>query len=173
MNRRSTDKNGVVNFPVDDPSWHNSREGGMFVKLVVCDDREFDEQYGICCGVHVYDFLSETLIGDDVRPRPETIRIDDNDPDFLSKSDHFDRLQAEWEEYHFPHMNDAKKPKYYSRTYLCSMILGSTGWSGFRDDGKQWICFYDDLTEEGKLLYNQVIQLYPGCTLHLLTFLDT
>ena len=71
MNRRSTEKNGWVNFPVNDPSWQNTREGGMFVKLVVCDDREFDDKFGVCCGVNVFDRVTEQLIADDRRPRPE------------------------------------------------------------------------------------------------------
>lgn len=53
---------------------------------------------------------------------------------------------------------------------LCVMTLGSTGWS----DG-EWICRYEDLTQEGKALYDLVRKLYdkPGCQLILQTYLDT
>jgi hypothetical protein len=173
MNRRSKDRNGWVNFPVDDPKWSSTNEGGMFVKLVVCDDREFDEQFGICCGVHVHDLLSEQLINDDQRPYPTYPTTDPNVPDFLTKMEEAIDNDKRWEEYHYPHANHFKKPDYHSRAYLCSMVLGSTGWSGHNDNIGLWHCTYADLTEDGKSLYNTIQQLYPGCKLHLLTFLDT
>lgn len=48
MQRRSNATSGWVRFPVDDPAWKSSGEGGMLVKLVVCDNREFGEQFGVC-----------------------------------------------------------------------------------------------------------------------------
>ena len=169
MNRRSNDCNGWVNFPVNDPAWPSSREGGMFVKLVVCDNREFDDKFGICAGVNVYDQLCESLVGDDQRPQP----VLDNFEDF----DNFAKQRNEWEEYHYPHINHheiTSTAQYTSRGYLCAIVLGSSGWSGYSSEKQQlWHCTYEDLTEQGKALYDQIKQLYPGCDLHLLTFLDT
>lgn len=173
MNRRSKDRNGWVNFPVDDSKWSSTNEGGMFVKLVVCDDREFDEQFGICCGVHVHDLLSEQLINDDQRPYRARPVIDLDESVTIQQMNEAVQYDKLWEEYHYPHANHFKKPEYHSRAYLCSMVLGSTGWSGHNDDIGLWHCTYDDLTEDGKSLYNTIQQLYPGCKLHLLTFLDT
>jgi hypothetical protein len=173
MNRRSKDRNGWVNFPVDDPKWSSTNEGGMFVKLVVCDDREFDEQFGICCGVHVHDLLSEQLINDDQRPWRECPVIDLDEPDAIQKMNEAVQNHKLWEEYHYPHVNDPDNPEYHSRPYLCSIALGSSGWSGYNNHVKMWHCTYADLTEDGKSLYNTIQQLYPGCKLHLLTFLDT
>jgi len=57
---------------------------------------------------------------------------------------------------------------------LAALVLGTTGWSGWHEaDGRYWECRFDDLSAEGKALYRQIEALYPGCELHLLTFLDT
>lgn len=69
MQRRSNAVSGWVNFPVNDPAWKNTHEGGMVVKLVVCDNREND-QFGMCCGAYVVDHLCESFIADDRRPCP-------------------------------------------------------------------------------------------------------
>jgi hypothetical protein len=173
MNRRSSEVQGWVNFPVDHPGWRNTKEGGMFVKLVVCDDRDFDEKLGVCAGVHVHDVLSEVLVNDDQRPYPTHFDVQEDDPRAIEKITEVYEKQREWDEYHYPHMHDAEDRHYCSRSYLCSMVLGSTGWSGYDDNLGLWRCTYDDLTEEGKSLYNTIQWLYPGCKLHLLTFLDT
>jgi hypothetical protein len=39
---------GLVRFPVEDPKWQNTREGGMFVRLVVVPPKGLD--YPICSG---------------------------------------------------------------------------------------------------------------------------
>lgn len=178
MNRRSTDMNGWVNFPVNDPNWQNTKEGGMFVKLVVCDDREFDERFGVCCGVNVWDQVTEQLIADDRRPMLEDcggLEQYTSEEEFIQAHEEGVRKIREWEQYHFPYINE-KHPtdrSYTSRAYLASIIMGSTGWSGYRDGVGLWHCTYNDLTEEGKTLYNSLQTLYSGCVLHLLTFLDT
>lgn len=178
MNRRSNEKNGWVNFPVNDPSWQNTKEGGMFVKLVVCDDRDFDDQFGVCCGVNVWDQVTEQLIADDRRPQPEdclSLEHYASEAEFVQAFEDEQRKKREWEEYHFPYINE-KHPtdrSYTSRPYLASIVMGSTGWSGYRDGVGLWHCTYDDFTEDGKNLYNSIQKLYSNCTLHLLTFLDT
>lgn len=170
MNRRSNDTNGWVNFPVNDPAYKNTREGGMLVKLVVVDDREFDKQFGICSGVHVTDTLSESLIADDIRPRP----VYNGEYNSVEDVEQEQRDLNKWEEYHFPSINDTKYPDYTSRPYLAAVVLGSTGWSGWHEErGELWHCTYDDLNLQGKALYNSLQNLYWGCKIHLLTFLDT
>lgn len=176
MKRRSNNKNGWVNFPVDDPSWHNTQEGGLFVKLVVCDDREYNDRFGICSGVFVHDRLSELLIADDKRPLPKS---DFKKSDFLNQEEYAAACEnyyadlSRWEEYHYPALNDKEERDYTSRSYLAVIIMGSTGWSGYKADVGLWNCTYNDLTEDGKNLYSSIQKLYPNCTLHLLTFLDT
>jgi len=75
MQRRSNAVSGWVSFPANDPAWKNTNEGGMVVKLVVCDNREFDDQFGMCCGASVTDIMSESFVGDDRRPKPCHPRI--------------------------------------------------------------------------------------------------
>lgn len=180
FSRRSTHKNGWVNFPVDNPDWQNTKEGGMFVKLVVCDNRKYNDKFGICCGVNVFDQVTEQLIADDRRPQPKDcdgLEQYTSEAEFVRAFEEEQRKKREWEEYHFPFINE-KHPSdrsSTSRPYLASIILGSTGWSGFSysDGVGLWHCTYSDLTSEGKDLYDSLKSLYPGCTLHLLTFLDT
>ena len=58
--------------------------------------------------------------------------------------------------------------------YLCVITLGSTGWSGWNDEaGHYWKCSYDDLTSDGKALYQHILALYPEGKLTLQTWLDT
>lgn len=173
MNRRSSAVSGEVRFPVDDPNWMNSEEGGMVVKLVVCDNRDFDNQFGICCGASVTDILSDSLIGDSLRPKPISAENYDSIESLMAEQD----ARSAWEAYHFPRIADESVDgveRYLSRDYLASMVLGTTGWSGWNEaEGRYWECRFDDLTNAGMALYRQVEALYPGCELHLLTFLDT
>lgn len=151
MNRRSSVVIGCVDFPVDSPQWENTNEGGMVVKLVVVDDDNNSNQ--ACCGASIIDFLSESLVGDDSALA--------EDPS---------------ERYHYPNVDSDfdSAIKYASRRYLAAVVLGSTEWSGWNDtEERYWHCTYQDLTEHGKVLYQQFRDLYPGAKLHLLTFLDT
>ena len=145
----------------------------MIVKLVVCDNRDFDDRFGECCGATIFDTLSESLVGDDRRPKPTP----------LESHDSVEAIQAEmdarnaWEAYHFPRASDdtaGDAARYLSRDYLAALVLGTTGWSGWHEaEGRTWECRFDDLTDDGKSLYRQIEKLYPGCELHLLTMLDT
>ncbi len=175
MQRRTKAMDGWVNFPVDNPRFHSTQEGGMLVKLVVCDNREFDDQFGMCTGAGVFDVLTESFVGDDKRPKPDVAMEFETVADY----DRYTAARHEWEAYHFPNLHadqkeDLGESRYRSRPYLASMVLGTTGWSGVDNDaGGYWICRFEDLSEKGQALYEQLQDLYPGCDLHLLTFLDT
>lgn len=173
MQRRSTAITGWVNFPVNDPQWANSMEGGMVVKLVVCDNRDFDDQFGVCCGASVSDLLSECFVGDDRRPKPEPLPSYDSIEAVRAEQQAF----ADWEQYQYPRLHDEAVEgveRYLSRDYLATLVLGTTGWSGWNPQTeKGWVCQFSDLNPEGQALYRQMEALYPGCDVHLLTFLDT
>lgn len=173
MQRRSNAVSGWVNFPVNDSTWKNSKEGGMVVKLVVCDNRDFDDQFGVCSGAHVVDMLAESFVGDDRRPKPAS----PENYDSVEAVQAGQKAFADWEAYHFPNLNEKSASgveRFQSRGYLAALVLGTTGWSGWSDaEQRTWECRFDDLTEEGKALYRQLEKLYGGCELHLLTFLDT
>lgn len=144
----------------------------MLVKLVVCDNREFDDQFGVCCGAHVFDVLEESFVGDDKLPKPVPAQDYDSVESVVAEQQAF----ARWEERHFPRVNDKVDgvEREMSRPYLAVLVIGTTGWSGWSEaKGQYWACTFNDLNEEGQALYNQVQKLYPGCDLHLLTFLDT
>ena len=156
-NRRSKEVRGLVDFPVDDPAYRNSAEGGMFVRLVVVPN--IDDDWMVCCGGENYFLYDECLIGDD---------IDRGQKDFQSPA----------QEFHFPHLNEERSSNIYpaaSIGYLCVITLGSTGWSGWSDEKNDYFrCRYENLTVEGKKIYDQVQKMYEGKgILYIQTWLDT
>ena len=199
--RRSKEVRGFVNFPVDDPAYTNTGEGGMFVRLVVAPidvpERPEDEELGdymeraravdwmVCCGGHQFVLYDESFIGDDVHPEP---------PPWPASFEGLSREEIEAilhqdqnppaEKFHFPWLEDRNKPAeegkfredpYASGAYLCIITLGSTGWSGWNETTKEtWKCTYEDLTEQGKMLYNLIQHLYGDKgKIYLQTWLDT
>ena len=144
MNRRSKKILGLVNFPVDDPQYENSNEGGMFVRLVV---RPVRKQWMVCCGGMNSIMYDECFIGDD---------------------------KSNDEGFHFPYLDvDDVTFKYNSIGYLCVITLGSTGWSGW-DGNDYFRCKYENLTPEGKVVYDQIKDVFKDRgTLCIQTWLDT
>lgn len=175
MNRRSTAVSGMVNFPINDPQWTSSGEGGMFVRLLVVDPSGIGDsaEWLQCCGGDGYFFMDETLLWDDKYPPPSLPDSEDFEVEALM--DH-KVLLAQWEESTFPCLNqrDNKDPlsKNLSIPCLVVMTIGSTGWSGW-DGNEYWHCAVNDLTTEGQRLYGLLQQTYPNCELRLQTWLDT
>ena len=179
--RRTLATFGAVNFPFDDPRYRSSKEGGMFVKLVVVDDREYDESdWTICVGASVLDHKQASLVGDDQAACPvlgPSFSAETPEQALNSLDQHNEAAKA-WESRHFPmlHSEGVNEPlaQFMTRPYLASLVLGNTGWSGLSEDTTEyWVCRYENLTDQGKAVYDQLKALYPGCQLHLLTFLDT
>lgn len=172
MTQASVDVSGVVNFPVHSDEWVNTREGGTVVKLVVCNRPGNDSSFTQCAGVGVFDYLCLVLVGDDKRPRPSADRLDN-----LAAVDAAVVAEYEWEAYHFPSNNNAEadaRIRLLSRDYLAVMVLGSTAWTGYHvTHGGEWLCRFQDLTEQGQAMYKMMEAQYPGCDIHLLTFIDT
>ena len=152
MARRTKNSYGWVKFPINTPS---SNEGGVFVKLWVIEPD--DVQYQVCCGGQVFDCVQEVFLGSDKSARPE---LESCAGSLDELQDYSDRLN-EWKDKFFD-------PETGNTSVLASVLLGSTGWSS-----SNWLCTYDDLTEEGKSLYNSLAALYPEAELHIVTFLDT
>ena len=176
--RRTNEVSGYVNFPIDNSEYQNSGEGGMFVRLVVMDSEAF--QWMKCCGGYQFTSMDESYLGDDLRPQPATDWEDEptTKEESLRKFKAYRKAQQEYEEYHFPDMNVEDKDlsygqKYHSYPYLCAMTIGSTGWSGYHQEKGYFRCTYDDLTDEGKQLYNLIKKFYSSCEVYLQTWLDT
>ncbi len=179
--RRTNAISGWVRFPVDSTEYTSTREGGMFVKLVVVDDMDYDQSpWTVCCGVSVSDVLTESFVGDDQADLP----TDDTDTsalegeELLAVMKRQDQAHHDWESRHWPNLHEpqdgtASVEQYLSRNYQASLVLGATGWSGHSNQHGYWRCTFEDLTPEGQALYRQLEALYAGCKLHLLTFLDT
>lgn len=182
--RRSEETNGYVNWPINDPKYVNSREGGMFVYLVVVEDtgRPLSESWMRCCGGYFCVDYNEVLVGDDAHlTTQEAHRY--HFPEFYSSHLTFEE-QMESARKHAETGVFEPQPEngYRSTAYLAVINLGSTGWSGWRigDDGEKYgpgcgyfVCKFEHLTPDGKALYNSIQKLYPGCQLYIQTWLDT
>lgn len=158
---RSDVQVGYVNFPVDRiPS---TGEGGVLVRLVVLDtagDKEYMHRYPPCCGGYVSFTRDECFLGDDLLgvSREGSTQYGEAEVRFRA-----------CELRYFPDIDNEESPgQYTSREFLAVLLLGATGWSS-----SDWACTYNDLTEDGKALYDSIRALYPGCELRLLTFIDT
>lgn len=152
MRRREKHVTGYVRFPVDDPAWEFSREGGMFVRLMVpVFNRHPDAAWMECCGGLVQVQLDETAVFDDELFRHLWPRMFD--------------ANGEPREDHTP-------SDYLSVPCLTVVTLGSTGWAGHRN-GNYWRCGEKDLTDAGRQMVNLVRKLYPAHAPVLTTWLDT
>lgn len=173
LNRRSNAVHGFVNFPINDSAFKSTKEGGMFVKLVVLAKNDFETEQ--CCGCGVYDFLQESFVGSD-HPLIENPHLIESDQE---RYEAFDKNKKQY----FPNCHDFEEKEYRQKKLaflnimcpaLSVTVIGSTGWSGWHEEeGKYWHCTYDDLTEDGKNLFESIRKLYPNNPIHLLTFLDT
>jgi len=142
---KPSEDTGHVVFPHDDPRYSNTGEGGLFVRLVVKEAKEYDERWVNCCGGTHQIQMDEILLGGSARDFPSQRRtgIDDHD-------------------------------RYLSVPCLATLTIGSTGWSGYHEAiGTYWMCHFEDLTEDGRALYNLIGKLYPGHKIELQTWLDT
>lgn len=186
---------GFVNFPVDSTDYKSTNEGGMFVTLIAMDKK--GGYWAECCGAESTFMDSvEVLVSDDKIGRPS---YNPNKilewvskmtlPKFIDKLvwklvrlelENHDRKNKIYDEVFFPRINNPilSEKSWGSRDYdsvplLCSMTIGTTGWSGSNEEKGYWHCTYEDLTEEGKKLYDLIQKLYSNCEVYLLTWLDT
>lgn len=175
LRRRTSAQRGLVNFPVH---LRNTGEGGTFVRLYVREKDDHD--WMMCCGGRQTFCLDESYIGDDSNGSFE-------DPVLSKETDSLEERDEKYNSFfrrHFPFYGETKKfrpkirPKHVSEfdsfPCLAVMTIGSTGWTGTREDESDWVCTYEDLTDEGKVFYDSVRNLYgENCELFLLTFIDT
>lgn len=156
--RRSNAIEGCVKFPLHLKS---TAEGGMFVKLWVFE-KEQGPSYGVCSGTHIYEVLQESLRGSDLLPFP-------NFEDFQQEDGFLDseKYNKAKNEFYLKFQCEILDSLKCSTGLLADVLLGSTGWSG------DFICTYEDLTDEGKKIYDSVKALYPQAEFHLVTFVDT
>ena len=173
MKRRTNEQRGFVNFPTNRK---NTNEGGTFVRLGVRDKirNKFDDDWMLCCGGQNQFMMDESYIGDDINGSFEF------DYEKMSIIDDYNNAQNKFYNTHFPKKKKKEDEQlswvdeHVSPRWLSMSTIGSTGWTGNNEDGTDWICTYDDLTEEGKVLYNTFKKLYgDNCEVILMTFIDT
>lgn len=176
--RRTSAVSGCVRFPIDDPEWPSSQEGGIFVKLYFVEKNPFS--WSRCCAQDAVDVLGESLQGywhngklHTFPEMPEGGFEDLEDLEKWTKKSHMleDRL--------FPRCNEdydrnsrSDIERFLSVPMVACLTLGTTGWSGW-NGMRHWLATPDDLTPRGKILLESLIDNYPGCDWFLATFLDT
>lgn len=144
--RRSGLVDGHVNFPVSDPNYKDTGEGGMAVYLL------FEEDPNICIpgvGCFVYADCGLANLGEGTKMA-------------ISST-----VDAE---------ADLKNGRVYwigGQHASGLLYLGSTGAVLAKTEGGYWTATYDDLTDQGKELYNLLHMLYAGSPPKIVTFLDT
>ena len=164
--RRRTDAVvGYVNFPIG--RIESTNEGGCFVRLVVLDVPDYVERWVPCCGGYQYFHYDECFLGDDqYDPTPEPEPVNESPEEWMQyfKRRYADRRQRNLK--YYPYADSARE--WQSTAVLAVLTIGATGWSS-----GEWRCTYADLTPEGKALYDNLQNLYPGREVRLLTYLDT
>jgi hypothetical protein len=161
---------GMVKFPNDQPG---TGEGGLFVRLVVLDtarERSYMDRYVPCVGGYTAFMEDGLFIADDLHhercekdPEPPLGLGSAHERRHTSWRRRRTRLDVQMHRRYFPEEREGM-----SQDFLAIALMGATGWSS-----NSWAATYDDLTEQGKQLYRSLLDLYPGCELRLLTFLDT
>lgn len=144
---------GYVRFPVADPTWTDSGEGGIFVRLFVVEPMERysrARRWVTCFGGEQWCTEDESLEATySVRARR-----------FLPN----------------PHLPlGLENAGDHSFGCLAILTIGGTNWSGRLPwpAGELWTCTPADLTPDGMVLLTQMRALYTGCAIYLTTWLDT
>ena len=157
MRRREKFVTGLVNFPVDSPDYENTKEGGMFVRVMVLETPQteawLDKTWMECCGGTQTVQMDESLLADEATE----IKL-------------------------FPCMFNGNGSRRRSPSVvdhgsvecLAAITIGSTGWTGFDHKAQcMWTCTEDDLNADGKALMAILRDTYPGQEIILTTWLDT
>jgi len=172
MSRRTNKIVGMVNFPVNSDKYENTKEGGMFVELWVVEKKIFE--CGVCCGYgNITASYAGELLGTDKKYNHDNYsQMNEKDFEKVLKDDIQQRFPLEEELFPFIH-SEKEDPsrKYQSLLLLACITMGSTGWSGYKEEF--WRCQYEDLNENGKLIYDALKKEYPKAELLLVTWLDT
>lgn len=188
--RRTSAVAGCVNFPIGDPAWGCTGEGGMYVVLTVWDALSlgnYAEKWVPCCGGYHHDSLDDAAIGcDTCKPKPEHLELAraakalSKDANTWSKEDldlflAAQQLPGTVESNHFPgyhheilmSANTAECARCRvqngctSVPMLATLTIGATGSSLFSEElGRYWQCTYESLNEDGKTLYNSLKRIY-------------
>lgn len=156
--RRSLETKGFVNFPLHLKS---TQEGGMFVKMWVME-KEDAPFHGVCSGTTLYEVIQESLRGSDKYKAPDL-------DEFMKKDNNLDvdAYDKAWSDFIYKFKTEITDGVEVSAPLLASVLMGSTGWSG------DFLCTYEDLSPEGKELYDHFKKMYPQAEIHLVTFIDT
>ena len=194
MNRRKLIQSGMVNFPMSAET--NTHEGGMYVRLYVMDT---DDGIGECCGTNTFEEFQDVFVGADITKAAQIAAEAVISEQWFVEDDQSieNKPYAECSVEESAEMNNVFEDRFKmeetlsrdakhaactfdedgyqtSHALVANILMGSTGWSGSNKTGEiYFICEYQDLTSDGKAVYDMMQKAYPTCKLALMTFLDT
>lgn len=164
--RRRTDAVvGYVNFPMHRIAC--TGEGGCFVRLVVLDVEDYADKWMPCSGGYQRFYYDECFLGDDLYEELPMPPADENPKKMMEYFRDLDEARRARDKKYYPRIDRGFR-EWESISVLAAMTIGATGWSS-----GEWRCTYEDLTDEGKALYDSLQRLYAGRQVRLLTYLDT
>ena len=164
--RRTSEVVGYVNFPMHRIAC--TGEGGCFVRLVVLDAEDYADKWVPCCGGYQYFHYDECFLGDDLYEELPMPPEDENPKKMMQYFRDLDKARKKRDAKYYPRLDNDEDSGRWSVRVLAAMTIGATGWSS-----GEWRCTYEDLTDEGKALYDSLQRLYAGRQVRLLTYLDT
>lgn len=168
---------GCVNFPTEG-DYQNEATGGMYVQLVAIENKSekenwWEDMFVVCWGGSNTSLeYQEGIAGTDTL-------VDGFVPYYIELDDVYEEMVADTAfatKTFFPNFYDKEKGKgerERSVPLLASVVLGSTGATWCKGDRDYFRCTYNDLTDEGKAIYDSLKKLYGDkATLHLITWID-
>ena len=169
---------GCVRFPVVGGDYTNLATGGMYVQLVAIEKKSplenwWEDMFVVCWGgsnssLEYQEGMAgtDTLVDEFV---PYYEELDDSWEEMVADKAHATKL-------FFPKFFDkeaTKQVRQRSVPVLSSVVLGSTGATWCKNERDYFRCTYEDLTNEGKLVYDSIKTLYgEKAELHLITWID-
>lgn len=169
---QSNEDFGVVGFPLVDDDFSVIDDGMTNVYLIVYDEKGLEN----ISEYQTHLFLDGVFVSDDCSERPKLekdmtdIDIDELIDDQIANDDYND--------FYFPNFSSDdfeydEIAKYLSIPLISSVRLGNCHMTfECNDEPRYWNCKYEDLTNQGKVVYNIFKEMYVGKEIRILTFVN-
>lgn len=163
---------GVVGFPLVNDDYTVVDDGLTNVYLIVYDEKGLEN----ISEYQTHLFLDGIFVSDDCAERPKLSKnMKDVDIDELIN----DQLANDnYNDYYFPNFTSDdfehnEIAKYLSIPLIASVRLGTCAMTfESKDMPRYWNCSYEELTNQGKVVYNIFKEMYSGKEIKILTFVN-
>lgn len=166
------DESGVIDFPVVNDDYKVVDDGMTNVYLIVYDENGLEN----ISEYQTHIFLDGVFVSDDCLERPrldkdmKDVDIDELIDEQMANDDYNDFYFPNFSSDDFEHNEIAK---YLSIPLIASVRLGTCNMTFENiNSPKYWSATYDDLTQQGKVVYNIFKEMYVGKEIRILTFVN-